>query len=140
MKKRGQMAMEMMSTYGWVIIVVAVAGAAFAYLGLLKPESYIPEICIIAPDVQCVDHAITSDTVALQLKNVKGEDMNVISITVPTCSGVANGTIPKREIGEFWITGCSNTDKKFKSDVLITYRMGDGLNRTKIGKIVGAVG
>ena len=40
--------MEFLMTYGWAILVVLVAIGALAYFGVLSPEKFLPEKCVIA--------------------------------------------------------------------------------------------
>ena len=58
MYKKSQAAMEFLMTYGWAILVVLAAIAALAYFGVLSPEKFLPEKCVLAPGLACVSHKV----------------------------------------------------------------------------------
>ena len=52
--KKSQAAMEFLMTYGWAILVVLAAIAALAYFGVLSPEKFLPEKCLIETGITCI--------------------------------------------------------------------------------------
>ena len=81
MKKRGQVAMEFIMTYGWAILVVLVAIGALAYFGVLNPSKYLPEKCVFTTGVTCRDFILqesgTDLVVRFNLENGLGESMTI---------------------------------------------------------------
>ncbi len=80
--KRGKIAqasLEFLMTYGWVIFVVLGIIAAFSFIGVLKPETFVTERCLLAPPLFCEDthfDALTGD-VTLRVRNSLRERINV---------------------------------------------------------------
>src|SRR3989338_2574882 len=87
MYKKSQAAMEFLMTYGWAILVVLAAIAALAYFGVLSPEKFLPEKCILAPGLACVSHKVEPSQTILILSNGLGRTITVTSLAVGVCSG-----------------------------------------------------
>ncbi|MCD6590212.1 hypothetical protein J7K74_03445 [Candidatus Woesearchaeota archaeon] len=45
--RKSQSALELILTYGWVILVLMIVVGALAYFGVLNPKSSIPSYCIV---------------------------------------------------------------------------------------------
>ena len=69
-------------TYGWAILVVLAAIAALAYFGVLSPEKFLPEKCILQPGIACVSHKVEPAKVTLVISNGLGRTMIINSIVV----------------------------------------------------------
>jgi len=88
--KRAQAAMEFLMTYGWAIMVVLVVIGAFAYFGILNPNTLLPEKCQVQMGLYCKDHlASTNSTnnngsILLTLENGRGSDIKIHNITATT--------------------------------------------------------
>ena len=63
--KRGQAALEFLSTYGWAILMILVAISALAYLGVFNFKNLAPERCMLGSDFDC--DAILSKAGELQI-------------------------------------------------------------------------
>ncbi|HIH17981.1 MAG TPA: hypothetical protein HA282_01265 [Nanoarchaeota archaeon] len=77
--KIAQASLEFLMTYGWVIFVVLGIIAAFSFIGVLKPETFVTERCLLAPPLFCEDthfNALTGD-VTLRVRNSLREGINV---------------------------------------------------------------
>jgi hypothetical protein len=124
MKKRSQAAMEFLMTYGWAILVVLAAIAALAYFGVLSPEKFLPEKCVLAPGLACVQHKIEPTSATLILSNGLGRTIIINSIDVAgKCSGTFDTTMISGSEATFTMTGCSNGESKeaFKGEITIVY-------------------
>ncbi|GEM_PF-3571866 len=51
--KKGQAALEFLTTYGWAFLVILVMIGALSYFGVLNPEAYIPEACNFGAVLSC---------------------------------------------------------------------------------------
>lgn len=51
--KKGQAALEFLTTYGWAFLVILIMIGALAYFGVLDPERFIPQRCQIAAPFAC---------------------------------------------------------------------------------------
>ena len=71
--KKGQAALEFLTTYGWAFLVILVMIGALSYFGVLSPENYIPDSCNFGSVMSCSGaYAVTSS----------GATDNVIQIAV----------------------------------------------------------
>lgn len=57
-KKRGQAALEFLTTYGWAFLVILVMISALGYFGILNPDRFLPERCNVGPEFACVEYAV----------------------------------------------------------------------------------
>jgi len=60
--KKGQAALEYLTTYSWAILLITVVLAALFWLGIFDPMSRVPESCSFQPGIKCDSIKITVDT------------------------------------------------------------------------------
>ena len=77
---RGQVALELIMTYGWVILLVLIAVGALFYFGVLDVSSLARESCDFPSLVACSDFEVAQEGIALSLRNLEGEDMLIRQI------------------------------------------------------------
>lgn len=86
MMRKAQAAMEFLMSYGWALLVVMAAIGALAYFGVLSPEKYIPESCVLEQGVGCADFKVTQTDVTLYLQNGMGKHLDISTIDIGECS------------------------------------------------------
>jgi hypothetical protein len=95
--RRGQAAMEFLMTYGWAIMVLLVMIAALAYFGVLNPQRFLPDKCLLSTGFECRDFIVRQNGGALQLQITLGNKMgsNVIInyLNVSTSRGSTTSSI-----------------------------------------------
>ena len=137
--KKSQAAMEFLMTYGWAILVVLAAIAALAYFGVLSPEKFLPEKCILQPGIACVSHKVETTKVTLIIANGLGRTITITSIDVGGCSGAFSDTMTSGTDKTFVMGGsCNNGIKKdkFKADITLSYTEKDtNLTKTTFGNL-----
>ncbi|MBD3355190.1 hypothetical protein GF361_04360 [Candidatus Woesearchaeota archaeon] len=142
MYKKAQAAMEFLMTYGWALLVVLAAIGALAYFGVLKPQQFMPEQCVLVPGLACLDFKVTSSNTTVLISNSMGRDIDISSITIGNCSQMFNQTLENGEKSEFILSGCDNGEPgaKFKKDLIIEYINQDsGFIKTIRGSISAKV-
>ena len=135
---KGQAAMEFLMTYGWAILVVLAAIAALAYFGVLSPEKFLPEKCILEPGLACIAHKVEPTKTTLVITNSKGTTIKITSITVGSCTGAFDQDMLSGTDHTFEITSCSNgvSKEKFKGDITLAYTLKDtNLTKTAYGNL-----
>ena len=136
--KKSQAAMEFLMTYCWAILVVLAAIAALAYFGVLSPEKFLPEKCVLSPGLACVSHKVEADKTTLVISNGLGRTITVNSLNVGGCSGSFTTQMVSGNESMFTITSCTNGIAKdaFKGDVTLGYtEKATGLTKTVYGDI-----
>lgn len=98
-QKRGQAALEFLSTYAFVFIAVSTAIGALYYFGLLDFSKYLPQKCVFPSQFKCRDFGLTSSPAEVKFKLINdiGEDVNITSISItnnanPPISCIPNST------------------------------------------------
>ncbi|MFA6036013.1 MAG: hypothetical protein WC759_03575 [Candidatus Micrarchaeia archaeon] len=80
-KKKGQAAMEYLTTYGWAVLVILIVLAAFVWLGIFNPKT--PEQCGI-PGMRCDNAQLIPATggqrLSLKLSNQLAERVQICSV------------------------------------------------------------
>jgi hypothetical protein len=100
--KRGQAAIEYLTTYGWMILLITISTGALTYFGVFSPSAYVPERCYFSQQLVCEDYLLEdtgADTeVQVKLRNnfkrsiqiTDGEAYNPLTGdpvgSAPTCS------------------------------------------------------
>ncbi len=96
--KRGQAALEFLTTYGWAFLVILIMISALAYFGVLSPQNFLPERCNLQQELQCQDYQLELDpatgnvNMSLQLRNQVGNSINIQGMTVDTNPEAITGT------------------------------------------------
>ena len=62
-RKRGQAALEFLTTYGWAFLVILIMIVALAYFGILNPENLVPENCFGSDGWSCSDFVANTGAV-----------------------------------------------------------------------------
>ncbi len=62
--KRGQAAMEYLTTYGWAILIIVIVLAALIYMGVFNVMNKVPESCTFDPTLQCSSARLFATTVS----------------------------------------------------------------------------
>jgi uncharacterized protein (UPF0333 family) len=140
--KKAQAAMEFLMTYGWALLVVIAAIGALAYFGVLKPQGFLPEQCVLVPGVACLDFKVSSNEVNLVIGNSLGRDIDVLTITAGNCSQSFNQSFNNGDQSDFVLTGCDNgqVGANFKEDLVIEYMNQDSsFEKSITGTISGKV-
>lgn len=121
--KKSQAAMEFLMTYGWAILVVLAAIAALAYFGVLSPEKFLPEKCLIETGFTCISSKVEIAQSTIIFSNGLGRTLTIDSIQIGGCTTSFSTSMMSEAESTFVITGCSNGDIKetFKGEVVIKY-------------------
>ena len=140
--RKSQAAMEFLMTYGWAILVVLAAIAALAYFGVLSPEKFLPEKCLIETGFTCISSKIESGQSTIILSNGLGRSVIINSIDIGSCSKTFATSMQSEDENTFVVTGCGNGDLKeiFKGEIIIKYtEKRTNLNKTSYGVITAKI-
>ncbi|MAF35811.1 hypothetical protein CL622_01690 [archaeon] len=139
MKKRGQVAMEFLMTYGWAIIIILLAIAALWLLGVFSPS--VSTVCEISAPFSCQDVIINKDSISLKLGISGGDNQGSISsilINGQTCTLPATYSLSTNQLIDVTCFGLSlKEDEKVTGEISTTYKTPGGLTHTIDGSISG---
>ena len=68
MKKKGQAALEFLTTYGWAFLIILVMMGAISYFGFTNPSTLLPDKCAFGTEFSCEDHQITASDGKVKFK------------------------------------------------------------------------
>src|SRR3989338_1126439 len=80
MRKRGQVAMEFLMTYGWAIIIILLAIAALWLLGVFNFDA--PSKCTMTAPFNCNDVILLDNAVLFKIASGSVLDASVVNIQV----------------------------------------------------------
>ena len=79
--KRAQSALEFMTTYGWAILVIAIALGVLYSMGVFNLASTTPDICTLSSNVGCLSASLSSTgQLTVNIEQATQDTINVISI------------------------------------------------------------
>ena len=140
--RKSQAAMEFLMTYGWAILVVLAAIAALAYFGVLSPEKFLPEKCLIETGFTCISSKIKYGKSTIIISNGLGRSVIINSIDIGSCSKTFATSMQSEDENTFVVTGCGNGDLKeiFKGEIIIKYtEKRTNLSKTAYGVITAKI-
>ena len=144
--------MEFLMTYGWAILVVLIAIGALAYFGVLSPEKFLPEKCVISSGsgLWCDEFTSSSsaNTVTVRIKNILTDSawVDSVSIDTPACSSNASDTQITADGTTDFSLACAGgltAGQKIKGSLTIGYDVGAtagaGLAKSTTGQLITVV-
>ena len=140
--RKSQAAMEFLMTYGWAILVVLAAIAALAYFGILSPEKFLPQKCLIETGFTCIGHKIEPSQSTLIFSNGLGKTLIVTNVNIAGCNKDFTTTMTSGTDASFVLTGCTNGVLReiFKGEIMIKYtEKATNLTKTAFGDIATKV-
>lgn len=85
--------MEFLMTYGWAILVVLAAIAALAYFGVLSPDRFVPDKCVIqGGGLSCDEFNAVGTDITVVISNNGGMDLTGVNATFAPRAGC--GAVP----------------------------------------------
>ncbi|MFH0868858.1 MAG: hypothetical protein V1839_01380 [archaeon] len=97
-RKKGQAALEYLTTYGWLLIIIIIVAAAMAGLGLFKKSTFQPAVCSgFVSGLAYVDHKVDSNkNITLVLTNSLGKQITAVrnvTMTLPDGMSYTDNTL-----------------------------------------------
>jgi len=111
MVRRGQVALEFLTTYGWALMIILVMIGAISYFGVMNPSKLLPSKCTVGSELSCEDYQILNNddgttTVSLQMKQSVGR---TIYLGEFACSYQGEDSDPVDLSGLAWSPGDPQT-------------------------------
>ncbi|MGV8168684.1 MAG: hypothetical protein ACP5N3_01370 [Candidatus Nanoarchaeia archaeon] len=133
--KRGQAALEFLTTYGWAFMVILVMIGALAYFGVLNPQNLIPDQCAVTSGFTCADFQVGNASMKFLIINNMGEPItvNTVAVTRNSVSVVNACTVPAGNIndGEQATMNCTTNFASLGKPVGSKVKLGYSFNYVK---------
>lgn len=84
--RRGQAALEFLTTYGWAFLVILVMIGALAYFGILSPDRFLPERCNVGPEFSCDEYRVVETTGDLEIRFTNNLGQTIQNINIVNAS------------------------------------------------------
>ena len=146
MHKKSQSAIEFLSSYGWVLLIVLVAIGTLAYFGIQNPKKFLPESCVLTPGLICKDSIAGVTGFSVVIQNEMGEDINVDAVSIEGIDGVScdNVSVGNLRLGQPTQVDipCSglNHGSTVKGRITGAYtKSNSNLNRSITGEIISEI-
>jgi hypothetical protein len=149
--KKGQSAMEYLSTWGWVLVIIVIVAAALYGLGILSPSTFQQKTCTGFAQLGYSDHQYraSDDRYTIVLTNGAGKDITDLNnMTVTTSAGTASAgptgvTLPWKagEKRTLYIAGpaAGSVGSGYTATVSVSYDTADLAGKTETGTCTGKV-
>ena len=148
--KRGQAALEFLSTYGFAFLIILVMIGALSYFGVLNPGNLLPQRCNVDPGLSCVEFQISEGTdadsaqVQVRLSNQLGQTMGDIDVSMTSgdASADCEDITGRVSQGESFTVDCTIDalyveGERLRADYLISYTpVGRTFEQTVAGDVV----
>jgi hypothetical protein len=145
--RKGQQAMELLMTYGWVLLIVIAAVLVLAYNGAITADRFLADTCTATTPFVCVEHRVTSEAtnnVYINIKNGAAEDMANVSVDLSCEDGSlavlvsGTNTAVENSAGQDIIFTCPQpaTGLRWKGNFTLNYtRSGETISHINFGTI-----
>ncbi len=89
--RKGQAALEFLTTYGWAFLVILVMIGALAGFGILSPKNLLPNRCNLGPELSCEEAQVTyNNSLVYVIRNSMSDSIKINSETA-TIDGTSIG-------------------------------------------------
>lgn len=99
--KKGQAALEFLTTYGWAFLVILIMVGALSYFGVFDVGRFVPDNCKLDGNIECEAFSITltsstandasqEDVVGITIKNNRQESIAITGMTIVEKDDTAN--------------------------------------------------
>jgi len=152
MAKKGQAALEYLSTYGWLLIIIVIVAAALYALGIFNPATYQGKSCTgFSTGLTYVDHKYAVDRSFTMIMN-NGVGKSITSVTMMNVT-LSDGTSAQAAPTDAssWAPGAKKTltlttgpvapatGSSYTATVILTYSTGDITGHKQTGTCTGTV-
>lgn len=135
--KRGQAALEQLTTYWWAVLMILIIGVVLSYYSFFYSKNNMAGKCVLGTEVYCLDHSMLSGNLRLLLKNNLNSEITNFSLKIDGCG---QATAPERIIafgtGTFSV-GCQVSGDTLKAKMNFSFKdTNSGINHIIKGEIL----
>jgi hypothetical protein len=144
-KMKGQSAIEYLTTYGWMLLVIAIVGGAI--FTTVQNSAQIQSVSgLTNADVQVSDYGLNDDGLQLSLRSASADQVNIQKVSITdTETGVSadispSQVVPVGDTATVNLQDVQTTDTSDEYNMEITYDTGGLEGLTAEGQITGSFG
>ena len=88
LRKKGQAALEFLTTYGWAFLIILVMIGALAYFGVLDPSNFAAERCVATTPLSCdgQNYLLSTTSANISLRNGYNEHIYAMNVSYRTAN------------------------------------------------------
>ncbi len=147
---KAQAALEFMTTYGWVLLVVLAMLGALAYFDVFDFNRLAQERCVLSGELKCEQFTMSPSMVKMQIRNNFGKEINISAVecSIPdtTTSTTDFGAPFPLKAGEATALNCyfqnptlTPKDKELVDVVISFNRVGSTSTHNITGEVLSSV-
>ncbi len=140
MNKKGQSALEFITTYGWALVVVllVISSSWFTFGG---HKMFVNEKCLMGPGFLCKDFLVDEGSIQLKVLNGQGKNIDSFSFDVPSCTiGSDTPSILNGDEKFLSVSGCTFSDGVFEGPLNFEYSFdGSSIGHSKVADITAII-
>lgn len=130
-KIKGQAALEFLMSYGWVLIIIVIAGGALYSMGILNPSTYMKKGCVGFEKLHYKDHILKrtgekDGYMLLRIQNGGGAMLQLKQMAVEYPESVYAGWSGEQNVSEA------------EQAMLIAYNIGQSTLQLNVGAVYRA--
>jgi hypothetical protein len=86
--RKGQAALEFLTTYGWAFLVILVMIGALAYFGVLDPSNFVADRCVMGSPLTCngQNYVLYQENATVQVRNALNQQLTITNMTYQSAS------------------------------------------------------
>ena len=144
-RRLSQAALEFLMTYGWAILVVLIAVAALSYFGVLSPDNYSHDACVLPAGMACIDYRVENYKAVVVLQNSLGDTVTINQVLISNggqqCYDNTSAILNSGDKMVVTVLSCSNgaTGSRFKGILNISYSVEGKLDHKASGSLITRV-
>ena len=145
--KKGQAALEFLTTYGWAFLVILVMIGGLSYFGVLDVSKFVPDTCKLDGNIECPTFALEGTNFSLGIKNNLMNDVTILSASIKektkstwNDSAVLSPSVTiakfQQEDVSFTVPAPGNIGEKKTYDLKVVYtKEGSDIEQTAMGSM-----
>ncbi|MBW2995453.1 hypothetical protein KY312_03795 [Candidatus Woesearchaeota archaeon] len=135
--KRGQVATELVTTYGFMILAITIIIAGLAYFGVLDVTRLLPKKCTLPAGLACIDQEAYPSNISLALLNSLGYDIYVLNISLTQCDLLNPGLLESNKMQVYHLDCYDLIEGRYKTNIELSFRRKDtNLAQRWVGELI----